>query len=97
MSNMDMTTLLKMGTIDNIFQMGSLKSIFLLVGQLFQMYIKTHLDKLESYMSKWEQMELSQPSPHPAKGVLHLQYLALHVFRCLEDQRINLVPALLPN
>ncbi len=70
MSSTDAAILLKMATnlpkenksINNIRRMEALGSILLPGGHPFQVFIKAHLDELESYMPKWEQMKMSHPS-----------------------------------
>ncbi len=104
MSSTNVVILLNMATdlpeenksINNIRRMDGLRFILPSGGHSSQVFIKVHLNELESYMPKWERMEMSHPSLHPEKGVLYLQYLVLHVSRYWYDQSTSLIPVVFP-
>ena len=105
MSSADAASLLKLDvklpgenhSVNNICRMDALCSILLPNNHPFRTYIAKHLSALESYMPKWERMEMSSPLLQPAKGAFHLQYLALRVSRYWQDQSVSVTPITLPD
>lgn len=84
-------------SVDNVRRMDVLCQVLLPAAHPFRIYVRKHLDELVSYMPKWEQMEMSHPALQPAKGVMHLQYLALRVSRYWKEQSVSLLPVTLPD
>ena len=105
MSSSDAAALLKMDinppgeneSIDNVRRMDALCSILLPDAHPFRTYITDHLAALESYLPKWKRLEVSDPSLQAAKGVLHLQYLALRCTRYWREQSTNMAAVSLPS
>ena len=105
MSDADATSLLKLEvnlpaenkSIDNIRRMDALCSLLLPANHPFAKYISDHLAGLEAYFPRWELMEVSEPRLQPAKGVLHLQYLALRCSHYWKEQSTRTTAVALPD
>ena len=105
MSSADAAALLKMTislpgenhSVDNLHRMDALCAILLPAAHPFRTYVAQHTSALVSYRPKWEKVEMSSPLLQRAKGIFHLQYLALRVSRYWKEQSVSLAPVTLPD
>ena len=81
---------------NNLRRMDALCSILLPAAHPFRTFIENHATPFESYMPRWKRLEMSHPLFQPAKGVFHLQYLALRVSRYWQEQSTTVTAVALP-
>lgn len=68
-------------SIDNLKRMEIVASVLLPDKHPFLTYLRDHIKQFDSFQTKWEGLELSNPHLQAAKGVLHLQWFSIRADR----------------
>ena len=96
-SDADVQTLLRLvvkppledESIDNLKRMEIVASVLLPEGHGFLTHLRQHIKRFSDYERQWRTLAITNASHQGAKGVYHLQFLALRFSKYWRDQRLS--------
>ena len=64
-------------SVDNLKRMEVVASVLLPPGHGFLTHLREHIKRFTNFDSKWRKVAITNPAHQGAKGIYHLQFLAL--------------------